>query len=72
MWNPFKIYKLSKSVFKTDVDELRELSADQNGDQRLNEVQALYREMMFPSNLRIWRRMTVSYTHLTLPTIYSV
>ena len=51
MWNPFKIYKLSKSVFKTDVDELRELSADQNGDQRLNEVQALYREMMFPSNL---------------------
>jgi len=61
MWNPFKIYKLSKSVFKTDVDELRELSADQNGDQRLNEVQALYREMMFPSNLRIWRRMTSSH-----------
>lgn len=55
MWNIFKIYKYSKSVFEHDGQEL---IADQNGEERLEEVQALIRELMFPSNLLVWKHLT--------------
>lgn len=55
MWNIFKIYKYSKSVFENDGQELIE---DQNGDKRLEEVQALIRELMFPSNILTWKHFT--------------
>ena len=56
MWNVFKIYKYSKSVFERDSQE--QLITDQSGTERLEEVQALYRELMFPSGLMVWRNLT--------------
>lgn len=56
MWNIRKIYKYSKSVFERDAQE--QLIQDASGTERLEEVQALYRELMFPSGLMVWRNLT--------------
>ena len=56
MWNPLKIYKYSKSLFERGPQDA--YIPDANGEERLEEVQGLYREMMFPSNLAIWKHLT--------------
>ena len=53
MWNPFKIFKYSKSVFESTGEERTEFIQDNNGEARLEEVQGLYREMLFPSNIKV-------------------
>lgn len=55
MWNVFKIYKYSKNIFEKDQEEM---IADENGETRLDELQALIREMIFPSNFFVWRNLT--------------
>jgi len=61
MWNPFKIFKYSKSVFETTGEERTEFIQDSNGEARLEEVQGLYREMLFPSNFIVWKKHTSSH-----------
>lgn len=61
MWNPFKIYKYSKSVFESTGEERTEFIQDSSGEARLEEVQGLYREMLFPSNFRVWKKLTSSH-----------
>ena len=61
MWNPFKIFKYSKSVFDADGAELRERIEDSNGEHRLDEVQGIFREMVFPGNFKVWRKLTASH-----------
>ena len=41
MWNPFKIYKYSKSVFESTGEERTDFIQDSNGEARLEEVQGL-------------------------------
>ena len=61
MWNPFKIFKYSKSVFESTGEERTEFIQDNNGEARLEEVQGLYREMLFPSNIKVWRKLTSTH-----------
>ncbi len=62
MWNPFKIYKYTMSVFNSDSEEKKaELIKDDHGEARLSEVQGLYREMMFPTNFTLHRKLTSSH-----------
>ena len=57
MWNPFIIYKYSKSVFESTGEERTDFIQDSNGEARLEEVQGLYREMLFPSNFKVWKKL---------------
>lgn len=59
MWNVFKIYKYSKNILTSRAGDLKKLP-DYNGEERLEEVQALYREMIFPSNLTVYRRFVAT------------